>query len=61
MRLSFEGHDGRHQHGCSSVIDQDTGNVVGSVQVHHGSGRSISLFDGKYEASLADEADAEVL
>jgi hypothetical protein len=56
MRLTFEGHDGRHQHGHSSIIDQDTGNVVGYTSVDHGSGRFISLFDGKYEATLPDEA-----
>jgi hypothetical protein len=56
MRPTFEGKSGRHQHGHSSVVDQDSGNVIGHVRVVHGSGRFISLFDGKYEATLPDEA-----
>jgi hypothetical protein len=56
MQSTFEGCDGRHQHGHSSIIDQDSGNVIGHVRVAQGSGRFISLFDGKYEATLPDEA-----
>ena len=55
MRPFFEQRDARHQLGYSDIIDQDTGNVIGHVRIDHGSGRFISLFDGKYEAMLPDE------
>lgn len=58
MKLSFPKRDNRSHMGRNDPItDEDTGEVVGRVYSEREFGRDVSLFDGKYSASL-DTHDA---
>ena len=58
MKLSFPKRDNRSHHGRNDpVTDEHTGEIVGYVNSQREFGRFVSLFDGKYSASL-DTHDA---
>lgn len=53
MQLSFPKRDNRSHFGRhDQIIDQETGEVVGHVDSEREYGRRVSLFDGKYSATV---------
>ena len=54
MHFKFDGLNGRHQYGCSDITDEAE-QKVGYTKISYGNGRFITMFDGKYEATLDNE------
>jgi hypothetical protein len=50
MKIEMPVMDLRHQmSGGRPIIDSETGRTIGMLYYGHGTGRTVSLFDGKYQ------------